>query len=200
MGGNGGFNGKGAKTSMVEFARGSGRLDVTTEEPYELARHVRGTLGNATVVVTGLTILSSFQLQAQLVVDVGKSCCNIGSCGHGRAVRELRIKRRVEPIVCEEGGLLSRVALVVVERELSEREVVDPVVLLVGDVGTEVRLERLVGTLSQAIGLGMVGGGMLEVCAKKRGKFCPKLRNECGASVRDNGRREAVITKDAVEE
>ena len=69
----------------------------------------------------------------------------------------------METEVGEEWGLLRRRIDVVVECELGEREVVDPIVLLVRDVRAQVRLERLVGALGEAVSLWVKRSRMLVI-------------------------------------
>ena len=51
----------------------------------------------------------------------------------------------------------------VVEGELGKREVVDPVVLLIGHIGMEIAFERLVGVLREAVSLRVVHCGVTEL-------------------------------------
>ena len=69
----------------------------------------------------------------------------------------------MEAICGEERGLLGRRVDVVVEGELGEREVVDPVVLLIGHIGTEIAFEHLVGVLREAVSLRVVCCGVTEL-------------------------------------
>ena len=86
----------------------------------------------------------------------------------------------------------------VIERKLSEGQVIDPIILLVRDVGPEVRLKGLIRTLRKAIGLGMVSGRVLELNLKHGCQFSPKRGNERGATVGYNGLRESVVTKHTI--
>ena len=76
-------------------------------------------------------LLRAFQLGAELVVKTRQARCEIGGGWDGGVVSKLRLKRGMEAAVREKWGLLGRRVHVVVERELSEWEVVNPIILLV---------------------------------------------------------------------
>ena len=103
------------------------------------------------------------ELGPQLSVETLKTSCKVGRGRDIRVDREARRKGRVETIGGEERGLFGRRVDVVVEGELGEREVVDPVVLLVRDVHAEVAFECLVGALGEAIRLRVVRCRMAEL-------------------------------------
>jgi hypothetical protein len=68
-------------------------------------------------------------------------------------------KLRVEPLVGEEGSdLCSRMGSVVVSK-FGEGEQVDPVVLLIIDVYSEILFQYLVDPFGLTIGLGVIGCG-----------------------------------------
>ena len=88
------------------------------------------------------------------------------------------VERGVVAFVGEEGGgARSRVRGVVVG-ELGEGEEVDPVVLLVVDVDSEVLLEHLVDAFGLAVGLGVVGGREVGFDAKEVAEGSPELGGE----------------------
>ena len=95
--------------------------------------------------------------------------------------------------------MLFRSGMVVVG-ELGEGEEIDPVVLIVRNEGAEIHLQRLVRTLSQTVGLGMVGRRVLDGDLEMAGELGPEARNESRAAVGDDGVRETVVTEDAVKE
>ncbi len=177
---------------MVQLVGRASRLDVTAEEPDELPGLILGAVRDMTVVVEGLPVLCTFELHTQLVVEMSESRGNIssGRDSRGSGGVDLRVKGRMEAEVHKERRLLGRLALMVIEGERREREVVDPVILLVGDIGPEVGLKRLVSTLGEAVSLRMIGSQMLEVCARQGTKLCPKLRDKVDpwSEIMDEGR------------
>ena len=141
---------------MVELVRRTGGLDVATEQPHELVRLVLGGVGDTLVVVVCLTILRSLQLGTELFMKVLESGGEISSSWDSGAVGDLRVKCRVEAVVGKEGGLVGGGIDVVVEGEFCERQIIDPVVLLIRRVPTEVRLYDLVRALCESVGLWMI--------------------------------------------
>ena len=69
--GDGAFNGEWTEAAMIELVGRTSRLDMATEQPHELVRLVLRRVGDALVVVPGLTFLCVLQLCAKLVV---KTC------------------------------------------------------------------------------------------------------------------------------
>lgn len=82
----------------------------------------------------------------------------VGSSRNGRVLGELRFERGMEAVVGEEGSLTSGGISEVVECELGKREVVDPIVLVIRDVGAKVRFKCLVGAFGKSVGLRMKCG------------------------------------------
>ena len=72
----------------------------------------------------------------------------------------------MEAICSEEGGLLGRRVDVIVESELGEREVVDPVVLLVIAEHSEVGFDLLVFAFDFTVALWVIGGDQPDSDAK----------------------------------
>lgn len=67
--------------------------------------------------------------------------------------------------------MLCRGVFRIVEGELSDREAIDPIILVVGDIGTKVRLERLAGRLSEFIHLRVVRCRSMRINLQKTGEF-----------------------------
>ena len=152
----GAINGERTKTSMIELIRRACGLDMPAEQPYELARLVFGAVLHPAVVIAGLTLLRTEELHAKLIMKTGKASGHVSGGWDNCTLDRLRFEGGMEAEVGKEWSLLCRLILVIVESELGEGQVVDPVILLVGDICTEVRLERLVGALGQTISLRMV--------------------------------------------
>ena len=72
--------------------------------------------------------------------------------------------------------------------------------MVVRDVGTEIGFESLIGTFREAIGLRVIGGGVLELDLKVAGEFGPESGHERRTAVGNDGRRKAMIAEDSVEE
>jgi hypothetical protein len=125
------------KAVMIELNGWSGSLDVTPEEPHKTARlEVRHGIVVA-VISASLNFFGMFQLGPKFRVDVFELSHKIAGSRNGRrgVLRQSRFEGGVEPNVGEKRRLFGGQVLRVVEHKLGEREVVDPVVLLIGDVG-----------------------------------------------------------------
>jgi hypothetical protein len=159
------------KVAMIELNGWSGSLDVTLEEPHKTARLEVWHGIVVAVISASLNFLGMFQLGPKFRVDVFESSRKVGGSRNSRrgVLYQLRFEGGVEPDVGEKRRLFGGRVLGVVEHELSEREVVDPVVLLIGDVGTKVGLERLVGMLGESVGLRVI----------HRGGVCINLQKTC---------------------
>lgn len=194
------FDRKGTETSVVKLVRQTCRLDVASKQPNELSGLIARTVLYPPVVVSGLPVLRILELDAKLIVKTCKACSKVRSCGDRGFVDETGFERRVMSVGREERRLAGRFVRVIVERELGDGQVIDPVVLLVGGIGAKVGLERLVGTLLETVGLRVVGSRVFEFDLKQRGKFFPKMRNKHRSAVRNDGVWKAVVAEDAVEE
>lgn len=164
-----------AETTMVEFERGASGSDITTKKPYELARLQVGRRRCFAIEVLGLDVLSILKLCAKFGVNDVESRGQISSGGNRGAFSDLGLEGWIETEVREEGCLSSGGIDKIVERELGEGEIIDPVILVIRHVGPKVRFERLVRTLGKAVGLGVIRGGSASLDVEERHQFVPEL-------------------------
>lgn len=150
------FDREGTEVAMVKLVRGACCLDVATQQLDELIMCKWRCSGDMLIVGTSLLVLGFLELSAQLVMRAIELLCNVSGSRYSGALSEVRFKSGVKAKVGEEGGLLCGQVLTVVECELGEWQVVDPIVLLVGRVGLEVLLKCLVHVLSQSVHLRVV--------------------------------------------
>ena len=112
----------------------------------------------------------------------------------------IEVESRIEAVVGEERCLLSRGICEIVKGELGHRQVVNPIILLIGTIRTEIGLKSLICTLCKTVSVGMIGGRRPGSDLQLFAEFCPKSRNEKGSSVGNNGFREPVVLKYPVKE
>ena len=175
-------------------------LDMATEKPDELIGSEGGSVGDALVVIFGLTCLGVLEVRPKFVVDMGERLLEIGGGRDVDGIGEARLEREVETEVGVEWRDFGRFVRMIVVGEFGEGKEVDPVVLIVRNEGAEISLQRLVRTLSQTVGLGMIGRRVFDGDLKMAGEFGPEARDEGRATVGDDGVRETVVTEDTVEE
>lgn len=88
----------------------------------------------------------------------------------------------------------------VVVSKLGSHEVVIPMLLVGGDIGTQHVLNCSVSTFCLPICLGMVGCGHFECSAEASKECSPKMRGESGIPIRDEGLGKAKVAKNVGEE
>lgn len=127
------------------------------QKPNELVFFVLGCVLNTVVVDGRLNILCVLQLSMQLSMNMLKTLCEFICGGDSRAFSDLRLEGGMVGEVGVKGSLFGGRVFGIVEYKLSDRQVVDPVVLLVRAVCTKVCLEHLIYTLYQAVSLRVIG-------------------------------------------
>ena len=130
------------------------------------------------VIVPSLRLLRILQLSTKFFVDLSEPFCEIVSSWDRGTFRDLWFKGGVKSEVSKKWGLTSGSVLQIVERELRKWEIINPIILLVRAVCTEVRLKRLVGTLGQSICLRMISCRSSSVNVQTRSESLPEIRNK----------------------
>ena len=163
---------------MIKFGGRTSGLDIVTEQPNELVLLEFRSRKAMLVIVPSLRLLCIFQLSTKFFVDLNEPFCKIVSSWDCRTFRDLWFKGGVKSEVSKKWGLTSGSILQIVECELREWEVINPIILLVQAVCTEVRLKRLVGTLGQSICLRMISCRSSSVNVQTRSESLPEIRNK----------------------
>ena len=163
---------------MVELLHGSLRGDIPSVEPCEVV-HLECVGDGVSSVLGCVSVL--LQRRGELFPKVGVKGAEVLDHSRGLgggSVVEVDVERGVIAFVGEEGGGARSGVRGVVVGELGEGKEVDPVVLLVVDVDSEVLLEHLVDAFGLAVGLGVVGGGEVGFDAKEVAEGSPELGGE----------------------
>ena len=88
-------------------------------------------------------------------------------------------------IVCIEGGSSQRFVEPIVESKLDYWKPVNPIVLMIGDYGSEGLFDFLIGPFRLSIGLGVVSSGESELDTESFIGFLGILGGKLGASITD---------------
>jgi len=115
-------------------------------------------------------------------------------CRHERARRRFWDQGHKYPRRAEAHGFGGPVSC----GELGHGKVLNPVVLLVFDIGPEVLFHGGVHSLRLSVGLG-VGGSTEAKVDRQTGVVFPEPGGKLGATVRDDGTRQAVETEGLVD-
>lgn len=78
-------------------------------------------------------------------------------------------------VISKEGGLFGGRVFGIVENELGEGKVIDPIVLLVGTIGLKVGLECLVCSFGKTISTRVIGSGVSSLDIESRGECGPEV-------------------------
>jgi hypothetical protein len=130
---------------------------------------------DVTVEILFLSFLSILKFGLEFLMNFVGSLGEIFSSGYGRYVGDGRGKGGMIAVIGKEGSFLGGGIFGVIEDELSEGEVINPIVLLVGTIGLKISLERLIRSLSETIGMRVVCGGMTSLDIESRGERSPKI-------------------------
>lgn len=116
-----------------------------------------------------MTILSKFKLSFQLRVYVVKSLSKLINSRDSRDVSELRGEYQVIANIGKEEGLLGRGVLGTIGDKLGKGQVIDPIVLLIRAVCTDIGPQRLIGSFCEPIGVRVISSRMSKVDGKMGG-------------------------------
>jgi len=106
---------------------------------------------------------------------------------------EVESRAGVVSVVHEEWGYLGSRVWSIVVCEFCDWKEVDPIVLLIARVHSQVRFQRLVGPLCLPVCLWVVCGRKVELDVQKRTEQSRELRRECGSSIGHNIGREPML-------
>ncbi len=191
---------KRAEFSIVELVRRTRCLDIASSEPDKVSLFKFGGRRCVSVKVSGLVSLRFFKFGLELSANSSEPVSEITRCRVCCILRDAWLEAGVKAVVCEERRMTCRCIFEVVVSKFSERQVIDPVILLVRAVRAEVSLECLVGTLGKAVCARMIGRRSVERELQLACKFIPEFGDEEGTAVGDDGFRNSVVTENSVDE
>lgn len=112
---------------------------------------------NMGVVKVFLGVLCFAEFSSKFVLDDLETISEICSCRYHRHISKAWLESWMETKVCKVRCLFCRSVWCVVECKFGKGKIIDPVILLVRGVGTQVDFEGLVRSLCEAVCLWVVG-------------------------------------------